>query len=54
MQYKRRKGRQITKAKKRELDGIKFASGLELYCYKELKKAKIPHVYEGETFELVP
>ena len=54
MQYKRRKGRQITRAKKRELDGIKFASGLELYCYKELKKAKILHVYEGETFELVP
>jgi|TARA_Y100000015_G_scaffold43134_1_gene52422 hypothetical protein len=54
MQYKRRKGRKITKAKKHTLDGIKFASGLELYCYRQLKKANIPNVYEGKTFELVP
>jgi len=53
MQYKRRKGRKITKAKKHTLDGITFASGLELYCYKQLKKANIPNVYEGKTFELV-
>jgi len=54
MRYKRKKGKQITKAKKHVEDGITFASGLELYCYKQLNKAKIPHVYEGKTFELVP
>ena len=53
MRFKRRKGKQITKAKKHVADGITFASGLELYCYRALKKAKIPHEYEGKTFELV-
>jgi hypothetical protein len=53
MRFKRRKGKQITKAKKHIVDGITFASGLELYCYKALKKAKIPNQYEGKTFELV-
>ena len=53
MRFKRRKGRQITRAKKHVVDGITFASGLELYCYRALKKAKIPHEYEGKTFELV-
>jgi hypothetical protein len=53
MRFKRRKGRKITKAKKHIADGITFASGLELYCYKALKKAKIPNNYEGKTFELV-
>jgi len=53
MQYKRRKGRKITKAKKHTEDGITFASGLELYCYRALNKANIPHEYEGKTFELV-
>ena len=54
MRFKRKKGKKITKAKEHSLDGIKFASGLELYCYKALKKAKIPNQYEGKTFELVP
>ena len=53
MRYKRRKGKQITKAKKHTEDGITFASGLELYCYRALNKAEIPHEYEGKTFELV-
>ena len=53
MRFKRRKGKQITKAKKHLVDGITFASGLELYCYRALKKAKIPNEYEGKTFELV-
>ena len=53
MRYKRRKGKQISKAKKHTEDGITFASGLELYCYRALNKAKIPHEYEGKTFELV-
>ena len=53
MKFKRRKGRKITKAKKHVYNGITFASGLELYCYKALLKAKIPNEYEGKTFELV-
>ena len=53
MRFKRRKGRQITRAKKHIVDGITFASGLEVYCYRALKKAKIPNQYEGKTFELV-
>jgi len=53
MKFKRRKGRKITRAKKHTADGITFASGLELYCYRALKKAKIPNKYEGKTFELV-
>ena len=53
MKFKRRKGRQITRAKKHTVDGITFASGLELYCYRALLKAKIPNQYEGRTFELV-
>jgi hypothetical protein len=53
MRFKRRKGRQITRAKKHTVDGITFASGLELYCYRALQKAKIQNQYEGKTFELV-
>ena len=53
MKFKRRKGRQITRAKKHVVDGITFASGLEVYCYRALIKAKIPNVYEGKTFELM-
>jgi hypothetical protein len=33
-------------------DGINFASGLEKYMYYSFEKAKIPAIYEGETFEL--
>jgi uncharacterized protein YjhX (UPF0386 family) len=50
--FKRKKGKQITKAKKHNADGITFASGLELYCYLALKNAKIPNKYEGKTFEI--
>ena len=53
MRYKRRKGKQITKAKKHTEDGITFASGLELYCYRALNKANIPHEYEGKTLSLI-
>ena len=52
MRFKRRKGSQITRAKKQVYDGIQFASGLEVYAYRALKKAKIPFEYEGKTFEL--
>ena len=50
--YKRKK-RGPVQAKKVTYDGIKFASGLERYMYKALKKAKIKTTYEGATFEIV-
>ena len=50
--YKRKK-RGPVQAKKTTVDGIKFASGLEVYMYKALKKAKIKAKYEGKTFEIV-
>ena len=43
--YKRKKG--PVNSKKTTVDGIKFASGLEVYMYKALKKAKLKAVYEG-------
>ena len=48
--YKRKKG--PVRSKKVTFDGIQFASGLEKYMYKALKKAKIHAGYEGATFEL--
>ena len=49
--YKRKRG--PVQAKKTTFDGIKFASGLEVYMYKALKKAKIKATYEGATFEII-
>ena len=49
--YKRKRG--PVQSKKTTVDGIKFASGLEVYMYKALKKAKIKAKYEGKTFEIV-
>ena len=34
-------------------DGFKFASGLERYCYMQLKKHKLFEGYEAEQFTLV-
>ena len=48
--YSKKRG--PVRAKKVTFDGIKFASGLEKYMYKALKKAKIHAIYEGATFEL--
>ena len=48
--FKRKKG--PVRSKKTTFDGITFASGLEKYMYIALKKAKIPALYEGATFEL--
>lgn len=53
MKYKRKKGKKIIKSTKNDYDGIKFASGLETYCYRELKKHKIFGLYEGEVFQLI-
>ena len=46
----RRKKRGPVRAKKVTFDGIQFASGLEKYMYRALKKAKIKAKYEGETY----
>jgi len=48
--YSKKRG--PVKSKKVTFDGIKFASGLEKYMYKALKKAKIHAIYEGATFVL--
>jgi len=52
MRKKYSKKRGPVTAKKVSIDGINFASGLEKYMYLALRKAKIPAIYEGETFEL--
>ena len=48
--YKRKRGPVVSK--KVTYDGIKFASGLEIYMYIALKTAGIHAVYEGMTFVL--
>jgi len=54
MKYKRRKGgKKITRSTKVKEDGIEFASKLELYMYRALKKAKIKNKYEGKTFTII-
>ena len=51
--YKRRKGKKTINSNKINYDGIKFASGLERYCYIALKKHKIFGGYEDETYQLI-
>ena len=46
--YKRKRGPVVSK--KTTYDGITFASGLEKYMYRALKKAKLKAKYEGETY----
>ena len=46
-------GRKQINSKKGWHDGIKFASQLEISCYKLLKDAGIDFEYEGEVFELM-
>ena len=50
--YKRKK-RGPVRAKKTEYDGIKFASGLEVYMYKALKEARIVAEYEPTSYTLL-
>ena len=52
VRFKRKRG--PVQSKKTMIDGIKFASGLEAYMYRALKKAKIKAVYEKRTFEVFP
>jgi len=50
MRFKRKKGKKISKAKKKVYDGIEFDSGLEVYAYKALKAAGINFKYEPNSF----
>ena len=50
--FRRRKKRGPVVSKKVTVDGIEFASGLEAYMYRALKKAKIKAQYEKRSFEL--
>ena len=40
--------KKVRNAKSWNYDGIKFQSGLELFCYKELKNNNIPFIYQPE------
>ena len=51
MKRKRNKKRPV-RAKKVVYYGITFASGLEKYMYRALKKAKIKAKYEGRTYTI--
>ena len=46
--------RGAVKSKKTKVDGIEFASGLEAYCYKQLKAAGLDFGYESRTFDILP
>ena len=50
-----RKGRKKgpVRSNKVTYDGITFASGLERYCYQQLKKNKLFEGYENEKFTLI-
>jgi hypothetical protein len=49
------KGRsKVKNAKKSTYDGKNFQSNLELYCYKQLKAAKVRVEYEETTFTIFP
>ena len=41
------------RARRHIYDGFNFASGLELYCYKALKRNNLFEGYENETFQLL-
>lgn len=46
-------GKKQVNSKKGFYDGIKFASQLEINCYKLLQEAGIDFEYEGEVFDLM-
>ena len=49
---RKRKKRGPVRARKVVYDGITFASGLEKYMYRALKKAKVKAKYEGRTYTI--
>ena len=50
---RRRRGVRKINAKKKEMDGIKFASTLEVTQYKLLKEAGIEFSYEGKSYDIL-
>jgi hypothetical protein len=52
MKRRKNKQRSPVRAKKVICDGITFASGLEKYMYRALKKAKVKAEYEGRTYTI--
>ena len=52
MRRRKNKQRGPVRAKKVICDGITFASGLEKYMYRALKKAKVKAKYEGRTYTI--
>jgi len=46
--------KKVKNAKTHEYDGVKFKSGLELFCYKTLKELEIPFIYQPEKTVLLP
>jgi hypothetical protein len=53
MKYRKNRKKGPVRSKKVTYDGVTFASGLEKYMYKALKKAKIKADYEGKTYTLI-
>jgi len=53
MKKRSRKKRGPVRSNKVTYDGVTFASGLEKYMYRALKKAKIKFEYEPRTYQLL-
>ena len=49
----RMKGKKTIQSKRSKVDGIQFASQLEVFMYKALKEANIDFGYESEVFNLI-
>ena len=45
--------KKIKNAKSHVYDDIEFKSGLELFCYKQLKENNIPFIYQPESLVLI-
>jgi hypothetical protein len=43
----------VKNAKTHEYDNLIFKSGLELFCYKQLKENNIPFTYQPESYVLI-
>ena len=53
MKYKRKTGKKTIQSKKGWYDGIKFASQLEIYMYKQLQANDVEFGYETERFDII-
>jgi len=52
-QYKRKKGKSISQAKKHLYKGVQYKSGLEMKMARVLTELKVPFKYEPERFTLM-